>query len=100
MVRERHLRDLELLELQHAPEDVRGLRGDVVQLDALGLDRPVTQGKRAVVGTAGKCQTQLAHPLLLAGMSHAVALPESCQAGRLSPAFYMQDVLAGAFGIA
>jgi hypothetical protein len=30
-------------------------------------------------------------------MSHAVALPGGCQAGRLSPAFYMNDMLADAF---
>src|SRR5205085_12630162 len=61
VVRQRHFRDLEFLELQHAPENVWWLRGDVVEIDSLGLDRPVTQGERAVVGTAGKCQTQLAH---------------------------------------
>src|SRR5207253_1511891 len=54
-------RDFELVELQHAPENIGRLRGDVIELDALGLDRPVAQGQRAVVGAAGKCQTQLAH---------------------------------------
>src|SRR5262249_39628993 len=49
------------VELQHAPENIRRLRGDVIELNALGLDRPVAQGQRAVVRAARKCQTQLAH---------------------------------------
>src|SRR5262249_12619252 len=43
------------------PENIRRLRGDVIELNALGLDRPVAQGQRAVVRAARKCQTQLAH---------------------------------------
>jgi hypothetical protein len=61
VVRERHFRDFELVELQHAPENVGRLRGDVIELDAFGLHRAVAQRERAVVGAAGKCQTQLAH---------------------------------------
>ena len=64
VVRQRHFRDFELVELQHAPENVGRLRGDVIQLDAFGLHRPVAERKRAVVGTACECQTQLAHRLI------------------------------------
>ena len=81
LVRQRHFRDFELLELQHAPEDVGRLRGDVIELDALGLDRPVAQRKRAVVGTACKCQTQLAHPFLLADAPTLSRAPRAVKLG-------------------
>src|SRR6266851_9311014 len=74
VVRQRHFRDLELVELQHAPENVGRLRGDVIELDALGLHRPVAERERAVVGTAGKCETQLAHRLIPRTVSPTYAL--------------------------
>src|SRR5262249_28272364 len=82
VVRQRHFRDFELVELQHAPKNIGRLRGDVIELDALGLDRSVAQGQRAVVGAARKCQTQLAHRLLLAGHHQNCLKQESARAAK------------------
>jgi len=61
VVRQRHLGGVELLVLQHAPEDLRRLQRDVIEVDALRLDRSVPQRLRAVVGPAGQGQSQVAH---------------------------------------
>jgi hypothetical protein len=61
VVRQRHLRGVEFLVLQHAPEDLGRLQRDVVEIDAVRLDRAVAQGLGAVVRTAGEVETQIGH---------------------------------------
>ncbi len=61
VVRQRHFGDFEFLELEHPPEDVGWLRGDIVEVDALGLDGAVAQRKGTVIGSTCECQAQLAH---------------------------------------
>ena len=61
VVRERHLGGVELLVLQHPPEDLRRLQRHVVEVDALRLDGAVPQRLRAVVGSAGQGQSQIGH---------------------------------------
>src|SRR5882724_69989 len=61
VVRQRHLRDVELLILQHAPEDFRRLQCDVIELDALGRDGAVAQRLGAVIGSASQGEPQIGH---------------------------------------
>ena len=67
VVRQRHLGDVELLELQHAPEDLGRLHRQIVELDSLGPDNSFAQGRGAVIGSAGKRQ------------SHGVGRPSRCR---------------------
>ena len=59
VVRQRHLGGVELLVLQLPPENLGGLHGDVVQIDAVDRDGAVAQRLGAVVGAAGEGETQI-----------------------------------------
>src|SRR5437870_5528155 len=61
VVRERQLRDVELLVAQHPPEDLRRLAGDIRQLDAVRLDRAILEAKRPIVRPARQRQLEVRH---------------------------------------
>ena len=59
--RQRHLGDVELLEVQLAPEDLGRVGGRTGQIDAVGLDGTVEDGTRSIVGAHNQTELKLGH---------------------------------------
>src|SRR5207253_2021630 len=59
--RQGHFRDVELLKVQLAPEDLGWMGGGARELDAVWLDRAVQHGTGPLVGPHNQAQLQVGH---------------------------------------